>query len=116
MLSVDIDMPRGRQTVKVHLLEADRYPTSTLQATMRRTGKKEGEHLVEGVTELHGVRKGLRFTGQLSPEGDSFRFTAEFVISRKDFKLHYRPIEAFLKDDVRIVIDALAVPVPSSPL
>ncbi len=116
MLSVEIDLPRGKQAVKLHLLEADRYPTSTLQATMRRTGKKEGEHVVEGVTELHGVRRGLRFTGLLSPEGENFRFTAEFVISRKDFKLHYRPIEAFLKDDVRIMIDAVAVPVPSTAL
>jgi polyisoprenoid-binding protein YceI len=107
--------PRGTRLLRSSFLECDKFPTSTLEATMRKMGEKPHEHVVEGISELHGVRKQLRFKGVLTPEGDGFRLTAQFVISRKTFKIRYGPMEPFLKDDVRIVIDALAFPATAPP-
>lgn len=107
--------PRGTKILRQDFLECDKFPTSTLEATMKRTGEMPHEHAVEGISELHGIRKKLRFTGILVPEGDGYRFTASFVISRKTFAIRYGPIEPFLKDDVRIVIDVVAMPAPQQP-
>jgi len=110
MGTAKLDGPKGTGALRRHLLEADRFPLSTLEATMKKTGARPGEHVVEGVTVLHGVRKRLRFTGQLTQDGESFHFVAAFVISRKTFGIRYAPAEPFLKDDIRVVIDVVAVP------
>jgi polyisoprenoid-binding protein YceI len=108
-------MPAANRILRYQLLECDAYPRSTLDATMRPTGVTPAEQLVDGISELHGVRKKLRFTGLLREEGDAYRFTAAFVISRKTFNIRYAPAEPFLKDDVRIIIDVLAVPAVKAP-
>lgn len=115
MCSAEIDMPRVIRLLRYELLECDLFPRSTLDATMKPTGAKPAEQLVEGISDLHGVRKQLRFTGLLREEGNGYRFTAAFVISRKTFNIRYAPAEPFLKDDVRVVIDVLAVPAPTTP-
>lgn len=107
------DTRKATNILRYRLLEADKFPFATLEATMRKTGVRPGEHVVDGVTLLHGVRKRLRFTGLLTQDGDTFHFKADFVISRKTFALRYAPAEPFLKDDVRVVIDVLAAPAAS---
>jgi polyisoprenoid-binding protein YceI len=115
MCSAVLDMPRANGILRYELLECDEYPRSTLDATMRPSGATPGEQLVEGISELHGVRKKLRFTGLLREEGAAYRFTAAFVISRKTFNIRYAPAEPFLKDDVRVIIDVIAVPAARAP-
>ncbi|MBX3226307.1 MAG: YceI family protein [Labilithrix sp.] len=115
MATATLHPPRGTRTLRARLLEVDKFPLSTLEATMKKTGERRGEHLVEGVTELHGVRKRLRFTGLLTQDGDTFHFVASFVISRKTFGIRYAPAEPFLKDDVRVVLDVVAVPASKPP-
>jgi polyisoprenoid-binding protein YceI len=116
MCSAEIDMKSATRILRHDLLQCDRYPMGTLDAVMKPTGARPNEFLVEGIQELHGVRKMLRFTGFLTAEGSGdelhYRFVAAFVISRKTFDIHYGPAEPFLKDDVRVVIDVVAVPAP----
>lgn len=111
--TAEIDLTRATRILRYELLECDRYPRSTLDATMRPTGARPEEYVVEGISDLHGVRKKLRFTGSLKPEGEAYRFSAAFVISRKTFGIRYGPAEPFLKDDVRVIIDVIAVPAPA---
>lgn len=108
--SVVVDFPGATSTVQKHVLECARFPVATLDASLARTGGPPAEHVVEGIAELHGVKKTLRFLGTLTEEGDAFRFQTSFVVSRKEFDIHYAPIEPFLRDDVRIVVNALARP------
>lgn len=116
MCSAEIDLERALNILRYKLLECDRFPSGTLDATMKPTGSKPNEYLVEGIQELHGVRKKLRFTGLLTEEtsrGETtphYRFVAAFVVARKTFSIRYGPAEPFLKDDVRVVIDVVAVP------
>ena len=78
---------------------------------MRSTrASKPNEVVVEGTTELHGVKKDLTFTGLLRQDGEDYRFNAAFVLDRQTFGIRYGPVEPFLKDDVRLVIDVVAVP------
>jgi polyisoprenoid-binding protein YceI len=106
-----IDLPSATGLVRSKLLECEKFPRSTLEATLLPTEKKD-VYIVDGITELHGVRKGLRFTGKLQPVDGGYRLRAKFVISRQDFNIYYGPVEPFLKDDVRLVIDVLALPPP----
>lgn len=119
MCSAMIDMPRAIGILRYELLQCDRFPGSTLDATMKPTGAKPNEQMVEGISVLHGVKKKLRFTGLLSEEGQGedrhYRFTAAFIISRKSFDIRYGPAEPFLKDDVRVIIDVVAVPAARAP-
>ena len=108
--SVVVDFPGATGTVKSSVLEVERFPFATLDATLARTEGPAAEHVVEGVADLHGVQKTLRFFGTLTAEGDAYRFTTSFVVSRKDFAIRYAPVEPFLRDDARVVIDALARP------
>lgn len=114
--SVQMDLVGGTGLVRTKLLESDRFPLARLEATMSRTEGPPEEHLVEGIADLHGIKRGLRFLGTLTQEGEGFRFKTEFILSRKEFDIHYRPIEPFLKDDVRIVVDAIAMPSADAPL
>ncbi|MCW5835247.1 MAG: YceI family protein [Labilithrix sp.] len=110
--SIEMAMAGATGILKSYLLETHRYPTATLTATLRRTDGPPEEHVVEGTATLHGVEKGIRFLGRLTPEGDGFRFATDFVLSRKAFDIRYTPLEPLLRDDVRIVLDAFARPVP----
>lgn len=105
-----VDIESANDLLRAKLLNTDTYPRATLHATMRSTGKKPHEVLVAGTTELHGVTQDISFTGLLRQEGENFRFNARFVVDRQTFGIHYGPVEPFLKDDVRILIDVLAVP------
>lgn len=127
MCSAEIDMTSALGVLRHKLLECDRFPTGTLDATMTPLttgGAKPNEQLVEGIQELHGVRKKLRFTGFLTQEAapagspsaePHYRFVAAFVIARTTFGIRYGPAEPFLKDDVRVVIDVVAVPAAAQP-
>ena len=112
--SAEVDLPGATAIVRDHLLEAQKYPHATLHATMRSTGRKKNEVVIEGESELHGVKKELRFTGILRQEGDRFRLNAAFVVDRQEFGIHYGPMEPFLRDDVRVVLDVVAVATTSA--
>ena len=108
--SVVVDFPGATSTVQAHVLEVDRFPLATLDATLARTSGPPDQHVVEGIAELHGVQKTLRFFGTLTEEGDAYLFRTSFVVARSEFGIHYAPIEPFVREDVRIVVDALARP------
>ncbi|MBX3215156.1 MAG: YceI family protein [Labilithrix sp.] len=108
--SIEMAMAGATGILKSYLLETHRYPTATLAATLRRTDGVPEEHVVEGTATLHGVAQAIRFFGRLTPEDDGFRFTTDFVLSRKAFDIRYTPLEPLLRDDVRIVLDAFARP------
>lgn len=108
--SVVVDFPGATGAVQKHVLECAKFPVATLDASLARTDGPPAEHVVEGVAELHGVKKTLRFLGTLTEEGDAYRFETSFVVSRKEFDIHYAPMEPFLRDDVRIVVNAVARP------
>lgn len=108
MASASVDVPNATAYVKQNLLEVHRFPTATLSGILSKTKGPPDEHVVEGVAIIHGVKKGLRFLGTLKQESEGYRFRTSFVISRKEFAIRYQPLEPFLKDDVRIVVDAFA--------
>jgi polyisoprenoid-binding protein YceI len=112
MTTVEVETAGATNIVRRHILEVDRFPTATLDATLERTSGDE--HSVIGLADLHGVKRSLRFTGTLRAEGDGYRLKSEFVLSRKAFKIRYGPVEPFLRDDVRVVLDVLAVPAVSA--
>lgn len=114
MCSAMIDVSSAVGILRYQFLQCDQFPRSSLDATMKPTGKTN-EQLVEGIADLHGVRKKLRFTGFLKEEGAEYRFTAAFLLSRKNFNIRYGPAEPFLKDDVRVIIDVVAVPAAQAP-
>ena len=109
--SLQLDIPAAESTVKYRLLEIDKYPRGLFDATIARTDNPAPEHAIEGLLELHGVKRHLRVVGSLVPEGDGFRFKTTFKISRLLFEIRYGgPLERFISDDVRIEVDALAKP------
>lgn len=100
---------------KRRVLEVDRFPRATLQGTLRPLAfqRAEGTYEVVGHLELHGVTKPIRFEGSLTREGDRVRFRTQFVLARAPFDVRVpAPWEALVKNDVRIAIDAVAVPQP----
>jgi polyisoprenoid-binding protein YceI len=107
MTTVEVQTAGATNIVRQRILEVDRFPTATLDATIERTSGDE--HALTGLADLHGVKRSLRFTGTLRKEGDAYRLKSEFVLSRKAFKIRYGPVEPFLRDDVRIVLDVVAV-------
>ncbi len=56
------------------------------------------------------MQRGIRFSGTLRPENDGYRFATSFVVSRKEFNIHYAPLEPFVRDDVRVVLSLYAKP------
>lgn len=109
--SLVVDLAGATDFVKDKLLEVRRFPRATLTATLRRgDGPLPTQHIVQGIADIHGVKRHIRFVGDLTKEGGSYRFKTSFVISRKDFDVRYGPVEPFLKDDVRILIDGVANP------
>ena len=109
--SLHVDMPFADSIVKYRLLEIDKYPRASFVATIARTDGPAGEHVIEGVADLHGVKRSLRVLGTLSEEGKNYRFKTVFTVSRLWFDIRIGgTLEAFLSDEVRIVVDALARP------
>lgn len=110
--SLHVDVPMADSVVKTRLLEIEKYPRASFLATLaKKTDGLPGEHVVEGVADLHGVKRGLRVMGMLTQEGENYRFKTVFTVSRLWFDIRYGgPLEAFFRDEVRIVVDALATP------
>lgn len=124
--SLHVDVAAADSIVKSRLLEIDKYPRATFVATIAKTDGPAGQHVIEGVADIHGVKRGLRVLGTLAQEAENYRFKTVFTVSRRWFGIRYGgTLEAFLSDEVRIVVDALArpervtveeVPVPSPPV
>lgn len=110
--SLHVDVPMADPVVKTRLLEIEKYPRASFTATLaKKSGGLPGEHVVEGIADLHGVKRGLRVLGTLTQEGENYRFKTAFTVSRLWFDIRYGgPLEVFFRDEVRIVVDALATP------
>lgn len=93
------------------ILEVDRYPRAVLSCALRPLDVRAGTYAVEGELELHGVRRPIRFVGSVERRGDDFRFRAELMMSRAAFDVRVPPPwDALVKDEIRVVIDAVASP------
>jgi polyisoprenoid-binding protein YceI len=108
--SLEVEMPGAAPILKKYFLETHRFPSATLTGTLWRTNGPPDEHVVEGTAVVHGVRRGIRFTGSLTEGDGGYHFAARFVVSRKEFDVRFAPLEPFVRDDILIDIDVYAVP------
>lgn len=97
--------------VRRSILEVDRFPRSTLEATLRPLDESTGRYVVEGMLDLHGVRRRIQFVGKLERVGEEFRFDTTFTLSRKAFDVRVpAPWNGIVDDDVRVVLSVVASP------
>jgi polyisoprenoid-binding protein YceI len=93
------------------VFEVGKYPQSCFEAgTLRRL---EGEKaLLEGILDLHGVRKRIRVEGQLEADGAAYRFRGSFRTSFSEWNLQ-RPSLLFVTvdDPLEVRLEARAEPV-----
>ncbi|RIH90927.1 YceI-like domain protein [Calidithermus terrae] len=92
------------------VLEVAKYPQSCLDVSALR---REGERAVlEGVLEIHGVRKFMRIEGTLRLEGDAYRFAGGFRTRFTEWNLK-PPTVLFLtvEDGLEVRLEARALPV-----
>lgn len=109
--SMKMDPAKLGGWIQENVLEARRYPQMKLDATMRILDVREGTATVDAIAEVHGVRRALRFDGIVTKHGDAFRFRAEVIVKRQDFKLRApAAVDPFVHDDIQITVDAVATP------
>jgi polyisoprenoid-binding protein YceI len=109
--SMRMEPPKLGAWIQENVLETRRYPEMKLDATMRIIDARDGTASVDAIAEVHGVRRALRFNGVVTKHGEAFRFRSEVTVKRQDFKLHApKMFDAFVKDDITIVVDAVATP------
>ena len=121
-VSVDVDMTTlqvnlpdpAESVIKNRLLEVHRFPHATLEGTIQGPVPDEGSITIEGIADLHGVRRAIRFVGTLARERDgereTYRFRAKFLLSRLDFDIGFHDAwDAFLGNDVKVFIDVAGV-------
>jgi len=97
--------------IQENMLEVRRYPQMKLDATMRILDVRDGTATVEAIAEVHGVRRALRFDGIVTRHAEDFRFRAEVIVKRQDFRLRApAAVDAFVNDDIQITVDAVATP------
>jgi polyisoprenoid-binding protein YceI len=108
--SVHTDSESVTSIIKWELLQVERYPHARITATLRPAGDG-GERTVEGTVLLHGVRRGLRFTGRLRHRGERWYLSGEFEMSRIAHGIHRAPnLDWMISDDFLVKIDLLATP------
>jgi len=116
-LTLDVDLRSVRtdtetvaSIVKEELLEVDKHPHARIQATLHPAGDA-GERRVEGNVLLHGVRRGLRFTGKLRHRGERWYLAGEFEMSRVAHGIRRTPdLDWMISDEFLVKIDLLATP------
>jgi hypothetical protein len=60
---------------------------------------------------LHGVQRGISFVGTLRREGEGYRFSTEFNMSRSAFAIRRTPdLDWMIFDDFRVRFELLATP------
>jgi polyisoprenoid-binding protein YceI len=116
-LTLDVDLRSVRtdtdtvtSIVKWELLEVEKHPHARITATLHPAGDA-GERRVEGTVLLHGVRRGLRFSGRLRHRGERWYLSGEFEMSRLAHDIHRTPdLDWMISDDFLVKLDLLATP------
>jgi hypothetical protein len=84
-------------------MESDKYPKSTFKGKITNLDQinfqKEGKYpvTVQGVLELHGVKKEVDAKGQFTVAGDAINGTAAFTIALADYNIE---IPGVVKDKI----------------
>lgn len=116
-LTLDVDLRTVTSTteqvtriIRDELLEVDIHPRARLVADLR-PGREPGERMVQGNMLLHGVELGISFAGTLRREGEGYRFSTVFDMSRHAFGIRRSPnMDWMINDDFRVGFDLLAKP------
>jgi polyisoprenoid-binding protein YceI len=116
-LTLDVDLRSVRtdsetvaSIIKEELLEVDRHPHARIAATLR-PGRAPDERRVEGNVLLHGVRRGLRFSGTLRHRRARWYLSGEFVMSRVAHEIRRTPdLDWMIADEFLVKLDLLATP------
>jgi polyisoprenoid-binding protein YceI len=96
--------------IRSELLEASVHPRAIITASLR-AGSDATSRVVEGSLLLHGVRRGLRFTGTLRRRGDGYRLSGSFDMSRSAFGMRrVRDLDWMIDDVFHVELDLLARP------
>lgn len=97
--------------VRDDLLDADRFPTATLEGSIREVDPAKRSAVADCTIELHGVRRPVRLEGTLENEGAAVRFFGVGHVRRSDFGVRTAgETEPLLREDVRVMINVLARP------
>jgi polyisoprenoid-binding protein YceI len=117
-LVIDFDMTSFENPSKMitailqhEFLEIDTYPQARLDATFGPTNGPSDERLVQGVLDLHGVRRTVSFRGILTREGNDYRFKSAFDLDRHPFGIRQHDEWDWLnKSDFRVRINLRGTP------
>jgi polyisoprenoid-binding protein YceI len=115
-IAIDIEMASLRSESKIvtailqyEFLEIDDHPRARIEGTLRPTGRAPDERVVEGTLDLHGVRRGISFTGTLRRDGEGYRFASTFDLDRRPFAIRrHDGFDWTTRDDIRVMIDLQA--------
>jgi polyisoprenoid-binding protein YceI len=108
MSSAYTDLPGVDSILKYSVLEVDRFPKAVFAGTVTAR-ERVGERDVEGVAEIHGIRRSIQVRGTVHERGREYRFRTDFRMSRGDFEIRAPGAwDALLADDVRVVVDVVA--------
>lgn len=113
-LAIEIDMASVKsddERLTGHLQAADffdvaKYPKATFESTeIKKGGEKDATHTVTGNLDFRGVKKSLTFPAKITESASEVVAEAEFVISRKDFKIEYPgKADDLIRDEVVLKI------------
>jgi polyisoprenoid-binding protein YceI len=96
--------------IKDELLEVYAHPRARLTAALG-PGEETDERVVRGNMLLHGVERGISFVGTVRREGEGYRFSTVFHMSRSAFAIKRTPeMDWMIFDDFRVEFDLLATP------
>jgi polyisoprenoid-binding protein YceI len=92
---------------KESLLETDTYPQAIFDGEITRTNASNCK--VDGVLELHGVRRPIHFDAKLDETSHDMHLVATFRLARAAFNIKADSVlDAFVPDDVQITLDVRA--------
>jgi polyisoprenoid-binding protein YceI len=110
MRGVRTDTESVTEIVRDELLQAYRYPHARITASLYPGGGPD-ERRVEGNVLLHGVRRGLRFTGTLRHRRERWTLSGEFEMSRTAHEIRRSPdLDWMIRDEFLVRLDLLATP------
>jgi polyisoprenoid-binding protein YceI len=95
--------------VRERLLETNLYPRATFDGTARRVAGSADAYVIDGVLDLHGRTRALRFDARASEEPDALHLVATFIVPRQAFDVKFdSSLDAFVPDEIRVVLDVHA--------
>jgi len=90
------------------------FPVATFQVTSIEGNSPEQK--VTGNLDLHGVKKSIPFTANVTVTDDQVSIKADFAINRRDFNINYPGMpNDLIRDNVVIKLDLQATPGPPRP-